>query len=136
MHVTDIQLAIPTILLAIAVPSYLSFKDRANKSAAQANVRAAVPAVEAFYADNGTYVGLSNASTNALTSSWVTRPLKPPPFEYDAPDTIDEIPRQWVWPNMRPPAATVRYGTATFELIPSAPMLIVASAWNGSPAWS
>ena len=28
------------ILLAIAVPSYLSFKDRANKSAAQANVRA------------------------------------------------------------------------------------------------
>src|SRR5436189_2060410 len=26
------------ILLAIAVPSYLSFKDRANKSAAQANV--------------------------------------------------------------------------------------------------
>ena len=27
------------ILLAIAVPSYLSFKDRANKSAAQANVR-------------------------------------------------------------------------------------------------
>ena len=31
------------ILLAIAVPSYLSFKDRANKSAAQADVRALVP---------------------------------------------------------------------------------------------
>ena len=31
------------ILLAIAVPSYLSFKDRANKSAAQANVRAGAP---------------------------------------------------------------------------------------------
>ena len=30
------------ILLAIAVPSYLSFKDRANKSAAQAAVRALV----------------------------------------------------------------------------------------------
>ncbi len=28
------------ILLAIAVPSYLSFKDRANKSAAQSDVRA------------------------------------------------------------------------------------------------
>src|SRR6185312_10165928 len=28
------------ILLAIAVPSYLSFKDRANKSATQANIRA------------------------------------------------------------------------------------------------
>ena len=29
------------ILLAIAVPSYLGFKDRANEKAAQANVRSA-----------------------------------------------------------------------------------------------
>src|SRR5205807_3871252 len=35
------------ILLAIAIPSYLSFRDRANNSAAKANVRAAVPAVAA-----------------------------------------------------------------------------------------
>ena len=41
------------ILLAIAVPSYLGFKARAEKSAAKANVRAAIPAVEAYYADNG-----------------------------------------------------------------------------------
>ena len=34
------------ILLAIAIPSYLSFRDRANNSAAKANVRAAIPAVE------------------------------------------------------------------------------------------
>ena len=40
------------ILLAIAIPSYLKFKDRANTSAAQANVRAAIPAVEAYNADN------------------------------------------------------------------------------------
>jgi len=40
------------ILLAIAIPSYLSFKDRANKSAAQANIRSLVPSVEAFSADN------------------------------------------------------------------------------------
>ena len=40
------------ILLAIAIPSYLSFRTRANKSAAQANVRAAVPGIEAFAADN------------------------------------------------------------------------------------
>ena len=33
------------ILLAIAIPSYLSFRTRANKSAAQANVRAAVPEI-------------------------------------------------------------------------------------------
>lgn len=47
------------ILLAIAIPSYLSFRSRAENSAAQANVRAAVPGVEAFYADNNTYVGLT-----------------------------------------------------------------------------
>src|SRR5579872_1233362 len=40
------------ILLAIAVPSYLSFKDRANKSAAQANVRAVLPDIESYNADN------------------------------------------------------------------------------------
>ncbi len=40
------------ILLAIAVPSYLSFKDRANKSAAQANIRAVLPDIESYNADN------------------------------------------------------------------------------------
>ena len=40
------------ILLAIAIPSYLSFRARANASAAQANVRASVPGVEAYYADH------------------------------------------------------------------------------------
>ena len=34
------------------MPSYLSFKDRANKSAAQANVRAVLPDVESYNADN------------------------------------------------------------------------------------
>jgi len=43
------------ILLAIAVPSYLGFRDRANKSAAQANVRSAIPSVEAYYADCNVY---------------------------------------------------------------------------------
>ena len=48
------------ILLAIAIPSYLGFRDRANISAAQANVRAAIPAVEAYFADgtNG-YTGMT-----------------------------------------------------------------------------
>jgi len=47
------------ILLAIAVPSYMSFRDRANDSAAKANVRAAIPGVEAFFADQNTYAGVS-----------------------------------------------------------------------------
>ena len=37
------------ILLAIAVPSYLGFKDRAANNAAKSNLRAAVPSAEAYY---------------------------------------------------------------------------------------
>ena len=55
------------ILLAIAIPSYLSFRDRANKSAAQANVRAAVPAMEAYNADHATgYTGATLAQLKLI----------------------------------------------------------------------
>src|SRR5436853_6858594 len=54
-----IVLVIIGILLAIAVPSYLGFKDRANKSAAQANVRSAIPSVEAYYSDVGNYTNMT-----------------------------------------------------------------------------
>jgi type IV pilus assembly protein PilA len=47
------------ILLAIAVPSYMKFRDRASDSAAKANVRAAIPGVEAFFADQSTYSGMT-----------------------------------------------------------------------------
>jgi type IV pilus assembly protein PilA len=53
------------ILLAIAIPSYLKFKDRANNSAAQANVRAAVPGMEAYNADHGVYTGATSAVLQA-----------------------------------------------------------------------
>jgi type IV pilus assembly protein PilA len=54
------------ILLAIAIPSYLSFRTRANKSAAQANVRAAVPGMEAYNADHPTgYAGANLAKLRA-----------------------------------------------------------------------
>ncbi len=48
------------ILLAIAVPSYLGFRDRAARAAAQANVRSAIPSIETFFADNNTYAGVEN----------------------------------------------------------------------------
>ena len=66
-----VVLIIIGVLLAIAVPSYLAFKDRAEKRAAQSNVRAAVPSVEVFYSDtaqdvdpgvaygDGSYTGLT-----------------------------------------------------------------------------
>jgi len=60
-----VVLIIIGVLLAIAVPSYLGFKDRAQKTAAQANVRAALPAVEAYYSDVGSYTGLALTTGNA-----------------------------------------------------------------------
>jgi type IV pilus assembly protein PilA len=54
------------ILLAIAVPSYLGFRTRAQESAALANVRAAVPSAEAFYSDNGTYDGMTDAALKLI----------------------------------------------------------------------
>ena len=54
------------ILVAIAVPSYLSFRTKAQQAAAQANVRSAIPAAESWYQDaaggNGTYSGLNGAA--------------------------------------------------------------------------
>ena len=60
------------ILMAIAIPSYLGFKDRANKSAAQANVRAAVPGIEAYAADNNGYVGATLAKLQASYDAGIT----------------------------------------------------------------
>jgi type IV pilus assembly protein PilA len=49
------------ILMAIAVPSYLSFRDRANMTASAANVRAAIPVAEEYYQDNNQdYTGLNS----------------------------------------------------------------------------
>jgi prepilin-type N-terminal cleavage/methylation domain-containing protein len=47
-----IVLIILGILMAIALPSYLSFKDRANKTAAAANINAIVPDIESYNSDN------------------------------------------------------------------------------------
>jgi type IV pilus assembly protein PilA len=54
------------VLLAIAVPSYLGFKDRAERRAAAANVRAAIPAAEAIYADTGSYATVTPAGLAAV----------------------------------------------------------------------
>ena len=62
-----VVIIIIAILLAIAVPSYLKFRDRAKDSSAQANVRAAVPAMEACYADDGNY---TNCNATRLKASY------------------------------------------------------------------
>ena len=59
------------ILLAIAVPSYLGFRDRANDTAAQANVRAAVPSAEAYFADHDNYTAMTSPALQADTTRGV-----------------------------------------------------------------
>jgi type IV pilus assembly protein PilA len=56
------------ILLAIAVPSYLGFKTRANDAAAKANLRAAIPSAEAYFADNATYATMTPTLLAAIDS--------------------------------------------------------------------
>ena len=62
------------ILLAIAVPSYLGFRDRAANNAAKANLRAALPSAEAYFAEDapaggaGTYTGMTVAKLKAIDS--------------------------------------------------------------------
>ena len=59
------------ILAAIAVPSYLGFRIKAFQAAAQANVRSAQPAAEAWYQDaaggNNSYNNLSGANLRVET---------------------------------------------------------------------
>ncbi len=47
-----IVLVVIGILLLVAVPSYLGFRDRASDTVAKANIRAAAPAAEMFGFDN------------------------------------------------------------------------------------
>jgi type IV pilus assembly protein PilA len=49
------------ILVAIAVPSYLSFRGNAQQAAAQSNVRSAIPAAEGYYQSGSTYTGMTIA---------------------------------------------------------------------------
>ena len=60
-----VVMIILAILTAIAIPSYLSFKDRANRAAAGADVRSIIPSIEAYFSDNGTYSGMTVAILQA-----------------------------------------------------------------------
>ncbi len=70
------------ILLAIAVPSYLGFRSRANESAAKANVRSAVPAIEAYFADNNG--SADDADSSATTTQYAGMTVALLRSKYDA----------------------------------------------------
>lgn len=72
------------VLLAIAVPAYISFRDDAQSTAGEANIRATVPAIEAYYTAEAlpsapatpktpsTYTGMTLTELNAIDGSIAT----------------------------------------------------------------
>jgi type IV pilus assembly protein PilA len=61
-----IVLVIIGILLAIAVPSYLGYRERAIERTAHANLRQALPAAELYFNANNSYAGMTRGELLAL----------------------------------------------------------------------
>jgi type IV pilus assembly protein PilA len=64
-----VVLIIIGMLLAIAVPSYIGFRDRAANNEVKTNLRAALPAAEAYFDDNATYAGMDETSLLDIDST-------------------------------------------------------------------
>jgi prepilin-type N-terminal cleavage/methylation domain-containing protein len=65
-------LVIVAILLAVAVGFQAGARERASDATARANIRSAVPAVEAYRADHGTYAGMTEAVLESQYSRGVS----------------------------------------------------------------
>jgi type IV pilus assembly protein PilA len=65
-----VVLIIIGILLAIAVPSYLGFRDKAQRTSAAADVREAIPSAEAYFSDNNNYNFTKTATGGVAATPW------------------------------------------------------------------
>ena len=54
-----VVIVIMGVLASIAVSSYTGARVRATDAAAKSNIDVALPAIQAYYLDNGTYVGMT-----------------------------------------------------------------------------
>src|SRR5438270_11207005 len=68
-----VVIVILRILIAIAVPAYLSFKSSAQDAASQSNVRSAIPAAEQINIANGSYSGMNGAALRTAASGVGTK---------------------------------------------------------------
>ncbi len=70
------------ILIAIALPTFLGARERAQNRAAQSSLRNALVAAKTAYTDDGDYSGADDRRTGAIepSLSYTTRrPLRPVP---------------------------------------------------------
>jgi type IV pilus assembly protein PilA len=57
------------ILIAIALPTFLGARERAQNRAAQSNLRNALAAAKTFYTDGDTYTGFTETAAEAIEPS-------------------------------------------------------------------
>lgn len=67
-----VVLLIISILLTIAIPSYLGIEKKAQETAAMSDVRAAIPDAAAFYSDIGSYAGMTATSLHNTYDTGLT----------------------------------------------------------------
>jgi type IV pilus assembly protein PilA len=101
-----VVLIIIGVLLAIAVPSYLGFRDRAQARAAQANVRTEIPSAEAYMegqtgANEGTYTGMTLAQITAIDAGsklTVVKTYNTPVNQYCLESTVGSHTASYIGP--------------------------------------
>jgi general secretion pathway protein G len=54
-----VVLIVIAVLLGIAIPAYISQRDRANDAVAQSDLRISLPSIEAYFSDHGSYAGMT-----------------------------------------------------------------------------
>ena len=66
-----VVIVVIAILLAIAVGFQTGARERAHDATAKSNIRTAIPAIEAYRADDGTYAGMTEAGLKSQYSPGV-----------------------------------------------------------------
>jgi prepilin-type N-terminal cleavage/methylation domain-containing protein len=77
-----VVMIIIAVLLSIAVGFHYGARERASDALAKTNIRSAVPAIEAYYADNGAYAGMTLAGLRSTYSAGIGLIV----VEWTAPD--------------------------------------------------
>ena len=73
-----VVIIIIAILAAIAIPTFLGQRQKAQDAAAKSLVRNAMTSIEANYVDTQTYVGMTNAALQLIEPSITFTPLATP----------------------------------------------------------